>query len=151
MDKVCKHCSKVLNLSCFVPSTTTKSGYRGICKECHNLYCRTRRLEKYELVRSYEKKFHRQRRLRYEYNLTEEQVEALFISQDYKCKICEVSHQEEPLVIDHCHIHKTVRGLLCRRCNLGIGHFKDNVETLDKAIKYLNGSKTNLGHVPSSN
>jgi hypothetical protein len=32
-----------------------------------------------------------------------------------------------------------VRGLLCSKCNLGIGHFKDKVRYLENAIKYLQG------------
>jgi len=30
-----------------------------------------------------------------------------------------------------------VRGLLCNKCNMGIGLFKDNIELLKEAIKYL--------------
>ena len=38
------------------------------------------------------------------------------------------------------------RGLLCRNCNLAIGMFKDDIDILNNAIKYLkneNISKTN--------
>ena len=38
---------------------------------------------------------------------------------------------------NHDHKHKQVRGLLCIRCNLGIGCFGDNPKLLKKAIKYL--------------
>ena len=36
--------------------------------------------------------------------------------------------------------HETgrVRGLLCHHCNKALGGFKDSVEILTKAIKYLN-------------
>ena len=49
--------------------------------------------------------------------------------------------KEEPdekyLAIDHCHESGIVRGLLCMPCNTGLGNFKDNVQTLLNAIKYL--------------
>lgn len=45
--------------------------------------------------------------------------------------------QENPLFIDHCHETKDVRGLLCRRCNHGLGFFKDKIDLMNNAIKYL--------------
>jgi len=41
------------------------------------------------------------------------------------------------LAIDHCHTTGAVRGLLCHRCNSLLGHAKDNIETLQRAIAYL--------------
>ena len=46
------------------------------------------------------------------------------------------------LSIDHNHQTGEIRGLLCHNCNVGIGHFDDNVKFLLKAINYLKG-KTN--------
>jgi hypothetical protein len=37
-----------------------------------------------------------------------------------------------------------VRGLLCNNCNLAIGFFKDDVETLKNVIKYLEQAKKHL-------
>ena len=39
--------------------------------------------------------------------------------------------------VDHNHVTGTVRGLLCNMCNIGIGMFRDNVNFMYKAIKYL--------------
>lgn len=41
------------------------------------------------------------------------------------------------LYIDHCHNSGKVRGLLCKKCNFGLGHFRDDQNLLEKAIKYL--------------
>jgi hypothetical protein len=30
-----------------------------------------------------------------------------------------------------------VRGILCHRCNLGIGHFRDNADLAECAVAYL--------------
>jgi len=39
--------------------------------------------------------------------------------------------------IDHCHNNGNVRGLLCMRCNTGLGLFLDNPNFLLNAISYL--------------
>jgi Recombination endonuclease VII len=38
---------------------------------------------------------------------------------------------------DHCHKTNTQRGLLCGVCNVGLGHFQDDISLLKSAIKYL--------------
>lgn len=39
--------------------------------------------------------------------------------------------------LDHCHITGKIRGFLCSNCNTGLGLFKDNINLLESAIKYL--------------
>ena len=51
------------------------------------------------------------------------------------CAVCK--QIEERLCVDHCHNTGKVRGLLCRRCNAGIGMLKDDVAILIEAITYL--------------
>jgi hypothetical protein len=41
------------------------------------------------------------------------------------------------LVVDHDHNTGAVRGLLCHSCNTGLGHLGDSVETLARALDYL--------------
>ena len=50
---------------------------------------------------------------------------------------CPICGSEEPLVVDHDHSTQEVRGLICNNCNLVLGHAKDNIETLQNAIAYL--------------
>ena len=38
---------------------------------------------------------------------------------------------------DHCHATNTPRGILCQRCNLGLGIFSDNPHLLRAAIVYI--------------
>lgn len=70
------------------------------------------------------------------YNITKEEYNKLFEKQTGRCAIC-FSESKIKLSVDHCHKTGRVRGLLCRKCNLGIGFLKDSVEFLNKAIKYL--------------
>lgn len=73
-------------------------------------------------------------RLLTRYSLTEEQHLQMMESQGRKCRIC---GKPEPTCVDHCHKTRAVRGLLCKRCNWGLGHFHDNPTLLSKAIEYL--------------
>lgn len=41
--------------------------------------------------------------------------------------------------IDHFYNYGHTRGILCSKCNRGLGHFKDNIELLQEAINYLEG------------
>ncbi len=39
--------------------------------------------------------------------------------------------------VDHCHKTGVVRGLLCRKCNVGIAFFDDDINRLQIAIEYI--------------
>ncbi len=55
-----------------------------------------------------------------------------------KCAICGGKPLSKRLLdIDHDHKTGKIRGLLCRKCNLGLGLFKDNETSLQTAISYL--------------
>lgn len=53
------------------------------------------------------------------------------------CAICESHQPERALVVDHCHVSGRVRGLLCTKCNLGLGIFRDSAEIMGRAIRYV--------------
>jgi len=67
----------------------------------------------------------------------------MFEEQNGLCKICLKKGfklkptQKVLLVVDHCHKTGAVRGLLCHNCNRALGLLKDNVDTLNRCIDYL--------------
>lgn len=65
--------------------------------------------------------------------------ETMLDTQKSKCALCDI-HMElsyRGLVVDHCHTTGRVRGLLCNKCNLGIGHLQDDTSIIEKALVYL--------------
>lgn len=87
------------------------------------------------------KQYQRKYSLKKRYDLTIEDYNRMLISQEYKCKICGTTDtgSRTNFAVDHDHTTGDVRGLLCDRCNHGLGNFKDNVEFLKQAIEYLTG------------
>jgi hypothetical protein len=86
----------------------------------------------------------RQSRLRREYGVTPEFVDEMYKEQKGLCAICSgaLTWKVNGLHVDHDHRTKWVRGLLCGRCNLGIGQFEDSTELLKKAIDYIIANAT---------
>jgi hypothetical protein len=73
------------------------------------------------------------------YNLTPELYDAMFKKQHGQCAICHQPerHKDWPLSVDHCHKSGRIRGLVCDRCNTGLGRFNDNPKLLLRAVAYL--------------
>lgn len=114
--KKCTSCLKDKPLSEFHKHKGRKMGVTEKCKECRNVFM-------------VEKK----------HNLPEGGLLKLKEKHNYRCAICN-THNDEltiPLAVDHDHTTNKIRGLLCGNCNNGLGRFKDNIEFLENAIKYL--------------
>lgn len=85
----------------------------------------------------------RRYRLGRKFGITPEQYNEMLIKQNGVCAICLkpeircVKGRISNLAIDHNHITGKIRGLLCYSCNIGLGMFKDNSQTLRNAILYL--------------
>jgi len=74
---------------------------------------------------------------RLQYGLTQERYEALLTLQNGACAIC----GEKPapgtiLQVDHSHKTEQVRGLLCFRCNRGLG-MVEQLDWMSRAYFYL--------------
>lgn len=86
-----------------------------------------------------EKKYRKHITLKYKYGISMERYNEMFEEQNGLCKICDYKFGQKPsdCYVDHDHKTKEVRGLLCQHCNTGLGSFKDNPQSLAKAIDYL--------------
>lgn len=88
------------------------------------------------------------------FRMSPEHFEQMLRLQDNRCACCEVEFVETPHV-DHDHAccagaktcGKCIRGLLCRRCNCGLGSFRDNPDLLGKALAYLTVRRASLRKV----
>ena len=74
------------------------------------------------------------------YGLEKEDYESIFNKQNSSCAICKSLLNDKNTHVDHCHSTKKVRGLLCSKCNQGIGLFNEDVENLKNAVDYLNAT-----------
>lgn len=77
----------------------------------------------------------RARALWSKYGLTEMEYEVRLAAQGGRCLICRTD--DGRLVVDHCHESGRVRGLLCHRCNVGLGWFNDSPSSLTRALQYI--------------
>jgi len=138
--KTCTRCGIEKPLAEFAKHKYAKiDGHLNQCSVCRNKYQsdygKKNRVRRREYVR-----FHsRKHVLKKQYKLTIEDYTNLYNSQGGKCAICdkEIALMAHSTHVDHCHISGKVRGVLCRLCNQGLGSFKDNEESLRKAINYL--------------
>jgi len=78
------------------------------------------------------------------YGILPEQFEALLLDQKGLCAICACALVVDAPVgtansacVDHCHVTGCIRGLLCRKCNIGIGHLQESPQVLRSALQYL--------------
>lgn len=69
---------------------------------------------------------------------TPELIEAIENHNEF-CDICSgpADGRWARLSIDHDHSTGQARGLLCTKCNKGLGYFQDNPELMKRAIAYL--------------
>lgn len=143
-SKVCTKCNTNKRFDEFHKRPSTTVGITAWCKLCYNAYCRAYRNKNKEKIAKYKKIYNKinpeiQRRLhlKHNYNLTLDEYNAMLKHQDHKCAICHSNNDGKTLHIDHCHKNGQVRGLLCQKCNNGIGHFRDNIQLLFAAAGYL--------------
>lgn len=77
------------------------------------------------------------------YGITLEQYDEMLRAQGGVCAICDKPEwviqkgKLRMLSVDHDHLTGVVRGLLCSNCNRAIGLLNDDMDTLKKAIHYL--------------
>jgi len=131
--KECTNCHQVKLLFEFYPSKTYKDGRQSICKACS-----TQKVATYNKNHPDKSKFSaRKAQIKQSYGLLYEDWLKLWETQDGKCAICGESF-DRPGAANTDHNHKTnkVRGLVCRRCNIGLGYY-ENTKRMIESINYL--------------
>ena len=114
--------------------------YREENKETLNQYNLLRNIKKAEHLKDYRQNYYKTFKKYDRYGITKVDYDLLLENQSNKCKICELEFvTEKDINIDHCHETNQVRGLLCRSCNVGLGHMKDDIQILERAINYVKG------------
>jgi len=112
-----------------------------INREEKQAYQRRYREENLEKVRASQRRYRednpekvRATYLKCVYGLDLLQYNKLLEKQNGGCAVCGGS---EKIEVDHCHQTGVVRGLLCTNCNKSLGGFKDSIQSLRAAIRYL--------------
>lgn len=123
--KFCHTCKQFLAESNFSARGKGKDAW---CKSCNNIRNRPHALK------------HTLNRL----GITSAEYDHLLEQQQGRCAICgsEEGHisksgSQARLSVDHDHLTEQVRGLLCNKCNRGLGYFCESTELLSKALHYL--------------
>lgn len=140
MTYTCKRCGITKELTEYYKTTDRKCKHKTICKDCIKADPLTE--DRKEKMREYGKDYH----IKKQYNMTREEHNSLLVSQNHKCAICGVDEKEaakQKLYVDHCHVSGQVRELLCHGCNASLGLMKESIQTLTKAIAYLDKHNKN--------
>lgn len=122
--KNCIKCGKTKAISEFYKQ-------RNECKKCKNLYTKSLRTRSGTGLREYN--------LWVKYKMTLVDYDKMLQQQNGVCAICKQKDNGHwgILAVDHCHKQGHVRGLLCAKCNKGLGQFDDNSSLLVEALKYI--------------
>jgi len=130
--KVCTKCGVRKERSEYHKDSSRNDGIGAYCKECKLKTNNSWRKANPEEMKQSQRRTRRKR----EYGVTREDYEIMLVNQNNECAICKNSIGYEASV-DHDHQTGKVRGLLCGKCNSGIGLLQDNPEILRSAAKYL--------------
>lgn len=109
-------------------------------KESHNALCAGNRVPPTNKMRLKALKSD----LKNRYGISLDQYNEMLVACNNACTICKqaetaISRFGTPkrLTIDHCHDTGQIRGILCEKCNRGLGYFKNSIESLLSAAEYL--------------
>ena len=153
--KTCSKCKQIKELDAFTKVHSYSEERRCHCKDCcrqktknwrqanprkainHTLKYQRGNPEKTKLaIKKYQ--------LKKKFNITIEQYKEILLTQDKTCAIChKVCASGRWLAVDHNHKTGQNRGLLCARCNVGLGHFLEDKTLLASAIKYMDKYEKN--------
>lgn len=139
--KTCITCNISKQIFLFHKNPKMKDGRINECKQCHHLRLKISRKDPTKKAKF--KQYQRNSAIKRRYGITTKQFEEMVKLQNNRCVICgnqpvpDGAYQNSKLHIDHCHKTNKIRGLLCHLCNRGIGLFRERIDIIEKALKYL--------------
>src|SRR5258706_3727413 len=117
--KRCWVCEQFLELNKFSVCNRNKDGHQASCKEC-------------------DKKNNHKNHIKRIYGISISEYNDMFIMQASGCAICGRENVGgKRLSVDHCHETGRIRGLLCGKCNPGIGLFQDAPDLLLRSAQCI--------------
>ena len=146
-SKTCPNCKQDKSLFDFVIRQSGNRIGQAVA------YCKTCNLQKHKERKERDPSIYRRiewpSKLKNLYGITVDNYYQMLENQNGGCGICGTKVPsfrkrkyvtQEMFFVDHCHSTGKVRGLLCGKCNRGLGYFEDEPERLEEAVKYLRSS-----------
>lgn len=133
----CSSCSKTKSYESFYKRSDRPRGRQSKCKTC--IGNSSKQVREWRIKNPEANAVNRMRERVTLYSISIEEYRGMLESQDGRCAICNTDTPggQGSWHIDHDHESGNVRGLLCTKCNSGLGYFKDNMANLERAIAYL--------------
>jgi len=114
-SKECPRCHQTKASDQYGRNKTRPDGLAVNCKECTRSTCREAN-----------------------YNISQEEFDTFLESQESGCRLCGNSISGKKAVVDHSWSTGEIRGIVCYRCNILLGHMGDNLSDLfTKCLAYL--------------
>lgn len=144
--KRCTKCGRLKDRTSFSKRSASKSGLQAWCKPCDAVRQAAWKARHPGRGAAYKRDWKRRNRhrvfaywLKSRYGLTTEQWRTLLRSQGGRCAICRIKLRTgtKACHLDHDHRTHRIRGVLCFRCNTGLGLLGDEPRLLYRAIEYL--------------
>jgi len=150
--KTCKDCKRDESQAEFIHG-------RLRCRDCHNAH---KRVTESTANRDYKRERRKDpdtyakmlsQNSKWRYGINHEERDEILAKQGNVCAVCATDTPGgKDWVTDHDHsccpgirsCGECVRGILCTKCNLMLGHANDNIDTLTSAIAYLLSGKNVL-------
>ena len=149
-QKWCPGCESIKPLDAFGNNRNNPDGKQNYCKPCAVARVTASRQKDPTAHRRSSKNWreanperHKDLNARWRYGVENGTYVNMLVEQSGRCAICDTEDPGPRLKrfhIDHCHGTGTVRGLLCSKCNQGIGLLNHDEELLKRAIAYLKQS-----------
>jgi len=141
--KTCTHCKEAKPREAFHARRGARDGLSSWCKDCkreqqRSLYDDPQYLKaSIARLQAWTRRKHHARYTRGKHGLTIEEAR-IRVNEAGCCALCS---SRDTLRIDHDHSTGAIRGVLCNKCNLGLGMFKDDPEVLEAAAHYVRSAR----------